>query len=210
MLLKAKIKQYQVKIGIGLLLGGLPQDKTALEYLAGHPERDGSLAASEMLADNAEELEEIEEKRSNKCIFRRTPDGKPAVDEHHVRAFVRDVLKKLELNKKAPWKGFWMSVHTVPMLIPVEGEEIIESRAFKAGFPNPANIVVVHEAVKNATLRFTLEIHGDNGEKASIEDLHYIFEYGGRYVGFGPAKTKSMSETPYGIFTCHNLVPSPE
>ena len=188
-----QISRYAVELkGYDILLGGLPENTEALKYMATAGE---SETAREVLAEKEEEGEELIERA--KCVFRRNQEGKPCVDEHHIKALFRETIKKLGENRKGPLKGAWMAFHTCPYLLPVEGEMVEEIRAFRVWNPRPASVVTIHEGIKAPVIKFILEIHGlEIGE----EKLEELLTYGGRYVGLGAGRGKSGIHGIFGLF----------
>ena len=187
-------------VATGLILGGLPKNLNSLA-IANEARKKETNAPSVQPAEIELSTEEPEEKQLSENVFRRTPEGILAVDEHVIQGMFREAVKMKESSAK--FRGLWMRLHTNPYLLPFtyKPEDVTkEVRAFSVMGPQGRRSVVnIHEAILKPTLNFSLELH--TGKEYSMDEVLAHFKYAGRYIGLGAGRGKSGLEHHYGFFT---------
>jgi hypothetical protein len=188
----------------GLILGGLPKDLNALAY-ANEARKEAIGAQPVQPAEIGLDPSETEVKEPLSVnVFRRTPEGILAVDEHVIQAMFREAVKAME---RKDLQGIWMYIHTDPYLLPFQYDPMTqitkEVRAFSVVGPQGRRSVVnIHEALIKPVLDLTLEVHRtEKKTNITVEDVISMYSYAGRYIGLGAGRGKSGLEYTYGHFT---------
>jgi len=194
-----KIQRASVRLEFsGLLLAGLPKDPDVLKYANIKRKEKDKQVKDVKAGDLPTDGEEME---GSSCVFRRTDKGKPAVDEHVVRAVIREAIKKH--GKSRLMRGMWDACYTDPYLIPLKtsnGKLETEFRAFPTITPQgPRNVVNKHEAAVQPTIEFELQLHMPK-DKYNIADCEKLLNYAGRFVCAGAGGGKSGLKFHYGMF----------
>jgi hypothetical protein len=195
------VKQKLTLVATGLILGGLPKNLNSLAYA-----NEKRAETNDAPPVQPEEIgidttaEEPETKQLSENVFRRTPEGIFAIDEHVISAMFREAVKAKE--SKGDFKGLWKRLHTDPYLIPFQydvKDVTKEVRAFSViDMKGRRSVVNIHEAIIKPKLSFTLELHA--GKQYDMEQVVEHYKYAGRYIGLGAGRGKSGLEYHYGLF----------